>query len=106
MPIFIAQDRASAWLPSFPTRRSSDLIMPPGADVMDNHTQVWLPLWLHPNTAAQRGAHVLYVIARLYSGVARGAAKPDRKSTRLNSSHDSISYAVFCLTKKRPIRRT
>src|SRR5207245_3625120 len=25
----------------------------------------------------------------------------DRKSTRLNSSHGSISYAVFCLTKKR-----
>src|SRR5690242_21540753 len=26
----------------------------------------------------------------------------DRKSTRLNSSHMSISYAVFCLKKKRP----
>src|SRR6266481_2651323 len=26
----------------------------------------------------------------------------DRKSTRLNSSHSSISYAVFCLKKKRP----
>src|SRR3989442_3383709 len=26
--------------------------------------------------------------------------KPDRKSTRLNSSHVRISYAVFCLTKK------
>src|SRR3712207_7859157 len=26
--------------------------------------------------------------------------KPDRKSTRLNSSHANISYAVFCLTKK------
>ena len=25
---------------------------------------------------------------------------PDRKSTRLNSSHQIISYAVFCLTKK------
>src|SRR2546421_8429547 len=25
---------------------------------------------------------------------------PDRKSTRLNSSHDQISYAVFCLKKK------
>src|SRR2546421_1701504 len=25
----------------------------------------------------------------------------DRKSTRLNSSHDQISYAVFCLKKKR-----
>src|SRR3712207_7911346 len=27
-------------------------------------------------------------------------AKPDRKSTRLNSSHANISYAVFCLKKK------
>src|SRR5207249_8141084 len=31
---------------------------------------------------------------------ARGAACTDRKSTRLNSSHVSISYAVFCLKKK------
>src|SRR3989337_2869991 len=30
----------------------------------------------------------------------------DRKSTRLNSSHGSISYAVFCLKKKKqPVRR-
>src|SRR5207245_9342239 len=29
--------------------------------------------------------------------------KLDRKSTRLNSSHGSISYAVFCLKKKRQI---
>src|SRR5438876_3554115 len=28
----------------------------------------------------------------------------DRKSTRLNSSHPSISYAVFCLKKKKQIR--
>src|SRR5688572_33359346 len=27
--------------------------------------------------------------------------KPDRKSTRLNSSHSQISYAVFCLKKKK-----
>src|SRR3712207_7974137 len=27
---------------------------------------------------------------------------PDRKSTRLNSSHANISYAVFCLKKKKP----
>src|SRR6202040_1422387 len=27
--------------------------------------------------------------------------RPDRKSTRLNSSHPSISYAVFCLKKKK-----
>src|SRR2546428_9191491 len=29
----------------------------------------------------------------------------DRKSTRLNSSHDQISYAVFCLKKKRQLGR-
>src|SRR5690348_18001849 len=29
-----------------------------------------------------------------------GRELPDRKSTRLNSSHPSISYAVFCLKKK------
>src|SRR5690625_5783835 len=29
--------------------------------------------------------------------------KLDRKSTRLNSSHVAISYAVFCLTKKRSV---
>src|SRR5258708_14426006 len=29
----------------------------------------------------------------------------DRKSTRLNSSHQIISYAVFCLKKKKPGRR-
>src|SRR5438309_5540255 len=31
----------------------------------------------------------------------RGRAALDRKSTRLNSSHSSISYAVFCLKKKK-----
>src|SRR2546430_6925701 len=32
---------------------------------------------------------------------ARAVAFPDRKSTRLNSSHSQISYAVFCLKKKK-----
>src|SRR3712207_8188600 len=31
----------------------------------------------------------------------RAAQRPDRKSTRLNSSHANISYAVFCLKKKK-----
>src|SRR3712207_7469373 len=31
---------------------------------------------------------------------------PDRKSTRLNSSHANISYAVFCLKKKKTIHRS
>src|SRR6266496_3775839 len=33
----------------------------------------------------------------------RQSAKPDRKSTRLNSSHVEISYAVFCLKKKKDL---
>src|SRR5438876_8974176 len=34
-----------------------------------------------------------------------GAEGGDRKSTRLNSSHPSISYAVFCLKKKKKIKQ-
>src|SRR5205807_3963146 len=34
------------------------------------------------------------------AGSGRGGRVPDRKSTRLNSSHLVISYAVFCLKKK------
>src|SRR3712207_7189410 len=34
---------------------------------------------------------------------ARGMGPLDRKSTRLNSSHANISYAVFCLKKKKTI---
>src|SRR5256885_15225599 len=35
-----------------------------------------------------------------WSRAGGGVAEPDRKSTRLNSSHLVISYAVFCLKKK------
>src|SRR3712207_7232194 len=35
------------------------------------------------------------------SGQVRGSDGGDRKSTRLNSSHANISYAVFCLKKKK-----
>src|SRR3712207_7113778 len=42
---------------------------------------------------------------RLPTGRAAGEAEGDRKSTRLNSSHANISYAVFCLKKKQKIGR-
>src|SRR3712207_8351867 len=38
---------------------------------------------------------------RLHAGPLLTAVRPDRKSTRLNSSHANISYAVFCLKKKK-----
>src|SRR2546426_1934256 len=37
----------------------------------------------------------------VWRGIARSSCPSDRKSTRLNSSHLVISYAVFCLKKKR-----
>src|SRR5256885_9155333 len=50
---------------------------------------------------------IFLVAAAIAAGLAatylleRGAARRDRKSTRLNSSHLVISYAVFCLQKKK-----
>src|SRR3712207_8240129 len=46
---------------------------------------------------------------RLNEMLAMGASRPwpeDRKSTRLNSSHANISYAVFCLKKKTTLTAT
>src|SRR5207249_7440590 len=53
--------------------------------------------------AACEAAHRLHLLglAELLGQVAVGLLGGDRKSTRLNSSHVSISYAVFCLKKKR-----
>src|SRR3712207_7545546 len=46
------------------------------------------------------------VAARRELDVPRAGAPQDRKSTRLNSSHANISYAVFCLKKKKNTNRT
>src|SRR3989442_11313333 len=43
---------------------------------------------------------------RILARVARERQDVDRKSTRLNSSHVRISYAVFCLKKKNPMTHT
>src|SRR5574337_1561917 len=62
----------------------------------------WLPrhrkMKPFPATAPQEKSHV-----RNWRSKGHLA---DRKSTRLNSSHHSISYAVFCLKKKKKKRRT
>src|SRR5438105_9567541 len=65
-------------LVSFPTRRSSDL----AAAV--------------PPLSGVGAAHVVV------TGAGRRRARGDRKSTRLNSSHEWISYAGFCLKKQNP----
>src|SRR2546426_5030759 len=44
-------------------------------------------------------------LPNLRRGHAAGSTQRDRKSTRLNSSHLVISYAVFCLKKKKKNKR-
>src|SRR5438270_7547078 len=52
-------------------------------------------------------AYTLTFAVLLLTGAALGDRfGRDRKSTRLNSSHSQISYAVFCLKKKKKQRRT
>src|SRR5690606_41986888 len=92
-------------LHSFPTRRSSDLVSKATVSVVILNETVLLS--------------ALTVARKLLDGFAGGPlATPkmdiyepldwnqlDRKSTRLNSSHVKISYAVFCLKKKKKTSR-
>jgi predicted permease len=50
-------------------------ILAAGADVMDNHTEIWLPLGLNPSNRQNRGNHFLYLIGRLKDGVTMTAAR-------------------------------
>src|SRR5438876_9071975 len=50
--------------------------------------------------AVARREEITPELLRILKGTVDRAAQLDRKSTRLNSSHPSISYAVFCLKKK------
>src|SRR2546430_14867167 len=51
-----------------------------------------------PSPGREGSMHTARIVALL---AAFSCAASDRKSTRLNSSHSQISYAVFCLKKKR-----
>src|SRR2546429_5135667 len=54
----------------------------------------------HRTRASLMMANALVEIARQASANRKKEQSTDRKSTRLNSSHGYISYAVFCLKKK------
>jgi putative ABC transport system permease protein len=52
-------------------------IMPPGTDVLDNTTEIWLPLGLDPSNRRNRASHFLRVIGRLRDGVTPEAASAE-----------------------------
>src|SRR5690606_39401003 len=86
----------------FPTRRSSDLVMQAMSDT-ETPQGVLATLPLPDVRPPEDFAFALVSDAVSDPGnlgtIMRAKAK-DRKSTRLNSSHVKISYAVFCLKKK------
>src|SRR5712692_473072 len=58
--------------------------------------------WLRPqNFTMASPPMVNWELLVPQTAVVKGGGHADRKSTRLNSSHSSISYAVFCLKKKK-----
>src|SRR5699024_12552290 len=94
-----ARSSARLQLHPFPTRRSSDL-----------HDAVTARRARRGRAAQGRAGHRRVPRGERPRSVARRSRAAggetsalDRKSTRLNSSHVSISYAVFCLKKKKAI---
>src|SRR5206468_12618327 len=90
---------------SFPTRRSSDLETRRGpardafAEARDGQRherdEQHLPTVHRVEPRVQAGE------GEKHRQQKHDGERADRKSTRLNSSHDQISYAVFCLKKKK-----
>src|SRR5207247_9694952 len=90
-------------LPSFPTRRSSDL---PESTPSPPCAKRGRPYW-----RSTPGGRCCSTGRRCWKRrtkpgsqwrvIRRKIEMEDRKSTRLNSSHEWISYAVFCLKKKK-----
>src|SRR5699024_12446357 len=78
-------------LHSFPTRRSSDLEKASFCVIAQDQ--------IVPEE------YTTYFRSVIVFGRIRVMEEEDRKSTRLNSSHVSISYAVFCLKKKKKNNR-
>src|SRR5207253_11303028 len=90
--LYIAGDSHGAH--SFPTRRSSDLVSQAGEiEIVVGHNR--------PLDRVRQGGEVevAHLHRRNQHLEAHLVDEGDRKSTRLNSSHVAISYAVFCLKK-------
>src|SRR5206468_9038353 len=98
----------SPFVRSFPTRRSSDLavvMLSGGGTVKIDAANSPYAVPARTDDTRSQKARTLVQAGLGFLAAGQREAPPailstDRKSTRLNSSHDQISYAVFCLKKK------
>src|SRR5690348_17519599 len=86
------------------------MIRPPPRSTLFPYTTLFRSLALRDHAHPDQGGRLRVGLGVLHQpDAARGGrrlparARQDRKSTRLNSSHPSISYAVFCLKKKKKL---
>src|SRR2546430_11146327 len=88
--------------------REHELVRPQWDDPIELRQQLWRSPLGDPNQDAHHRnvAATVSVAASSSTGVMIAPSFRDRKSTRLNSSHSQISYAVFCLKKKTVIHAT
>src|SRR5207248_5381984 len=94
------------YLHSFPTRRSSDLVPSRITSARSRKPHFFTPAQHLPSSLAPfliRSSRSIVPAAIRDHSCSRRYPRSDRKSTRLNSSHRTISYAVFCLKKKKKI---
>src|SRR5204863_9728648 len=106
--IFLQAHAAYQHTHSFPTRRSSDLheVINPATEEAVTEITLGSEADVDHAVAAARKAFESFARTSIDERVALIEAilaeykNRDRKSTRLNSSHVEISYAVFCLKKK------
>src|SRR5690606_41289496 len=104
----LARSGHARGLHSFPTRRSSDLSSPSFLGGLVGIGGWPLPLGASgnaakiaaPSSAWASAAETMESFDSFFRRPASTRETTDRKSTRLNSSHVKISYAVFCLKKK------
>ena len=52
-------------------------VLPPGTDLLDTRTEIWLPLGLNPANRQNRGSHSLYLVGRLKDGVTQTSAQTE-----------------------------
>src|SRR5438309_8068334 len=67
------------------------------------YTTLFRSRWTTGASRSAAAPTIVHTMPREHSRPGPECSRGDRKSTRLNSSHSSISYAVFCLKKKKHV---